>query len=173
MILVATTAPALAAMRFLRPLGLDRSGTWNGVVSTKGLVFDASPPIAMWTLAALVVRLRRPRPRLRRLLRTPGTSASFAALFVLVIDLFRHAFAFGVLCLDVGWAYAPMYFGAYTALEGTPADAGLAVATVWCYQAVAGCWRSEPTWIDRAGRVLGVCWLATVPLDAFTWVFYP
>ena len=29
----------------------------------------------------------------------------------------------------------------------------------WATLAATQCWRTEPTWIDRLGRVLGVCWI--------------
>lgn len=33
------------------------------------------------------------------------------------------------------------------------------VAATWGVVALAGRWRSEPTWLDRAGRVLGGYWV--------------
>jgi hypothetical protein len=32
-------------------------------------------------------------------------------------------------------------------------------------------WKAEPSWIDRAGRVLGALWLATIPIyvTGFVW----
>jgi hypothetical protein len=34
-----------------------------------------------------------------------------------------------------------------------------AVAAVWLFAALAGCWRPEKTWVDRTGRALGAFWL--------------
>jgi hypothetical protein len=44
-------------------------------------------------------------------------------------------------------------------LLGMPRHAGLAVAGAWLTLFRAGAWRPESTWVDRAGRVLGVFWL--------------
>ncbi len=41
--------------------------------------------------------------------------------------------------------------------------AGSAVAVVWASQALGRRWKPEAGAIDRFGRFLGVCWIATVP----------
>ena len=46
------------------------------------------------------------------------------------------------------------------------ADAGGAVALVWLVVAGGGRWLPEPTWVDRAGRVLGVTWLVLMPVTS-------
>jgi hypothetical protein len=38
-------------------------------------------------------------------------------------------------------------------------DAGGAVALAWLVAGAGGRWRPEPSWVDRAGRLLGVAWL--------------
>jgi hypothetical protein len=47
----------------------------------------AFPFFTMWTLAFLFLRLRQPRPALRRLARQPGMAACSAAALVLVVPL--------------------------------------------------------------------------------------
>jgi hypothetical protein len=47
----------------------------------------------------------------------------------------------------------------------TTHSAGLAVAGAWLLLALTGSWVTEPTWIDRWGRVLGVYWLFGIPLQ--------
>ncbi len=32
-------------------------------------------------------------------------------------------------------------------------------------------WRSEPSWVDRAGRLLGGAWLVTIPV--IVWIEWP
>ena len=39
-----------------------------------------------------------------------------------------------------------------------------AVAVAWLTLALSGRWRPRPDWLDRAGRALGIFWLAIVPL---------
>ena len=45
------------------------------------------------------------------------------------------------------------------------------VAVAWLVLAVSRKWQAERSWIDRAGRVLGILWLATIPiyLIGFVW----
>ncbi len=45
------------------------------------------------------------------------------------------------------------------------------VVLVWVMLAVTRKWQAEPSWIDRAGRLLGVLWIATIPiyLTGFVW----
>ena len=43
-------------------------------------------------------------------------------------------------------------------------DAGGAVALVWLVVDAGGRRLPEPTWVDRAGRVLGVTWLILTPV---------
>jgi hypothetical protein len=44
-------------------------------------------------------------------------------------------------------------------LHGMPRHAGVVVAGAWLTLRLARAWRPEPTWVDRAGRALGVFWL--------------
>ncbi len=44
-------------------------------------------------------------------------------------------------------------------LDGMSRHAGLVVAGAWLTLRCAGAWRPEPTWVDRAGRTLGILWL--------------
>jgi hypothetical protein len=39
------------------------------------------------------------------------------------------------------------------------------VATAWLMLALSGRWRSEPSWIDRLGRIIGVFWVGLLPLS--------
>ena len=36
---------------------------------------------------------------------------------------------------------------------------GLAVTVAWSMLALGGRWRSEPSWLDRAGCLLGLAWV--------------
>ena len=33
------------------------------------------------------------------------------------------------------------------------------IISAWLVLAVSGCWRPEPSWIDRSGRVLAIAWI--------------
>lgn len=54
-------------------------------------------------------------------------------------------------------------------LHGMPRHAGLVVAGAWLTLRMAGAWRPEPTWVDRAGRALGLFWI----LAAFHFLLFP
>jgi hypothetical protein len=49
---------------------------------------------------------------------------------------------------------------------------GFAVVIARATLALAGCWRSEPTWIDRSGRALGVVWILAFIADRLAWLLW-
>ena len=49
-----------------------------------------------------------------------------------------------------------------------PSEIGCAVLVAWTIQAIGGRWRPEPSWIDRAGRLLGAFWIMTTPFSWFS-----
>jgi hypothetical protein len=121
-------------------LGMGREGCRDlKSVPASSLVV---PPLATLTVAVLVMRLRRPRPPLRKLVRLQGTAACLMALssaiFLPLVDASR---------------------------DRTP----LIVAGAWAWLGLkeTGFWRPEPTWIDRLGRALGWAWII-VPLAVWT-----
>jgi hypothetical protein len=107
------------------------------------LVLDFVFPLLMLeTLAILVLGICRPHPEWRALLGQPGAVACGAASLMIV----------GVL-----WAAE---FG----VRLSPAIVGGAVGAAWIAMALLCGWRSEPSWVDRAGRLLGGIWLVTIPV---------
>jgi hypothetical protein len=104
----------------------------------------------------LILRLRRPRPAIRRVARQPGAAACFAALV-----------------LAVGEAYIHLVFQIYrwNDLDGSVIDrlsldslnprhdTSFAIASVWLIFALGRIGRPEAGWIDRAGRFAGWCWI--------------
>jgi hypothetical protein len=95
------------------------------------------------TLAFFAVRLRKPRPPLRALLRQPGTAASLAMVF----GLFWGTGGLIVLFPD-----------RVDSMTAAPIAVGGAVAASWVALALSRRWKSEPGWVDRVGRALG--WIA-------------
>ena len=56
-----------------------------------------------------------------------------------------------------------------------PGPSAIVPATVllaWLAAGLTRKWQSEPSWIDRAGRLVGVLWLATIPVyfTGFVWL---
>jgi hypothetical protein len=156
------------------------NGLWSCLVL-------ASPFAMAWTLAILALRLRRPRPRWRRLVRQPGFIAGFMAALVLALRLCGFATMQWRVGRDPGLAlWSPRVtrptghivagnFG-YLSFDtdhflGTMAMIGIAIASSWLLMRASGRWRPERTWIDRAARALGWFWIVTLPLTVW-WDFH-
>jgi len=182
MTLVAATAVGLAGLRCsaggFTQLGAELSDSvtalaappegWSSwgwaLFSIYGLVATVLVPFcAAWTLAILGLRLRRPHPRLRRLACQPGALACYAAAFALVPA------AVGLLGLAVLSARNEVELRSWEPIQGlafvlVPALTGFAVLGSWATLLVGRRWRAEPSWIDRAGRVLGLYWIGAIAL---------
>jgi hypothetical protein len=136
------------------------------------------PVLTCWALALLALRLRRPRPIRRRLFAPPGVAACFIAMVLVGFGTAESAWKS---CMspdfDVIGGYvihaAPRAPELVRALQGgsTSATVGFGVAALWIWMAISSRWRSEPHWIDRAGRILGVTWLVVIPLRLWFDVF--
>lgn len=199
MILVVAIAVILMSLREL----------WSGFELDKKTFFHAVTPsrllAAAWlsaiavplTVAALVFRVRRPRPSWRRVALLPGTvvlivvSVIFATQAVEVVasllqfKLFRMG-------SYTGPAVSAIRFGESISLVVTrdrstngmighiepigcfgvmttslATPCGPAVAAAWTVLAVSGRWRPERSWIDRLGRVLGWSWILISLLAMF------
>jgi hypothetical protein len=200
-VLVAATAVGLAVVKThhaaMTPLRwtppFSDVPRFLGWVEGVGVCLVLASPFAMaWTLAILGLRLRRPRAPWRRLVRQPGLVAGLMAALVLVVRLT----GFATMCLRVMgqpnlavWNVAgaggigrgggvfiglpPGYLLWFDSdhFLNTMAMIGVAVGSGWVLLLLSGRWRPEPSWIDRAGRVLGWFWIAILPLTAW-WDFH-
>ena len=106
-----------------------------------------SPSLVVWGIAILTLRLRAPRPPWREAAIQPGVWACVAPLVAL-------------LSLPA--------MGRYFALEFSPLILPTAVAAAWLTLALCGRWRPEPSWVDRAGRGLGLGWLVLLLLGPWS-----
>ena len=135
-----------------------------------GIAYQAMPLTFPWTLAVLALRLRRPRPSLRRLAHQPGFAACVAVAVMSVagalgeisslLDRTTWGDGFRVRWSMVLTAFRDSYMNAG---GGRPALA-VAVGAVWAFLALGRIARREPGWIDRSGRALGVYWVALLML---------
>jgi hypothetical protein len=132
-----------------------------------------TPYLAALTVASLAMLLRRPRPPLRRLFRSPGAVACTVATAALVLVACWAAsataasraimFSQNVRLLPNrggtgrGGAISDPLTGRLLVVYGD--QVGFAVAGAWLSLMLAGRWRPERTWIDRLGRAVGWCWL--------------
>jgi hypothetical protein len=48
-----------------------------------------------------------------------------------------------------------------------------AVVVAWVILLLSGRWRSEPSWIDRLGRALGVFWIVWAVLEGVRPAWFP
>jgi hypothetical protein len=160
MILIMATAVGLGLARatFEEGIRLDSAGGIAALV-----IFGTTPCAASWSIACLVIRLRRPRPRRRRLVRQAGFQASIAA---------SVSFALGVLPMylpvmrsirmEVAMVYAP-------AFVVVPS-----IVSLWLVQRMGGRWKTERCWVDRLGRVVAIVWLSSAGvfwvLIVATWI---
>jgi hypothetical protein len=114
----------------------------------RSLVVQVSDECQAWFLSMLVgltpaqilMRLRRPRPEWRSLLRQPGFMACSAALIGYLIDQGWDR------SIQLGFARFPFW-------------TSLAPLIVWAILLLLRRCRAEKSWIDRLGRVLGACWI--------------
>jgi hypothetical protein len=157
---------------------LDRGWTADAILRRlPTLLALGLPALVVFTAAILALRLQRPRPSLRRLLLQPGASACVAALAVVALEVA------GFVVSTLHFNYSRGYLGKYIAhvwsnhgilveittlvLVPMPRRVGLAVMATWLVLALAGRWRGEPSWVDRAGRFVGFAWLASA---LFVWL---
>jgi hypothetical protein len=122
---------------------------WGGFVWSGVRV--AEPLILTMTTVFLLLRVRRPRPSINVLLRQPGTVAGLAVTFGLIFV--------------AGWMHA-LFFGRLIDGTVTPIAVGGTVALAWTCLALVRRWETEPSWVDRMGRLIGATAIA-VGLVAF------
>jgi hypothetical protein len=116
-----------------------RNTLWYGFQVAEIFLFGMMP-------AFLLVRMRRPRPSLRALLRQPGMVAALAIVFgVFWVTGFVHI----------------MFPNQANAGTAAGISAGGTVAVAWCLLAMSRMWESEPGWVDRVGRLLGCAAIGT------------
>jgi hypothetical protein len=105
-------------------------------------MINGLPPAAMaflfaYTFTLLALRLVSPKPPAAELARQPGLWASSGIV------------------LGVAAMLALRWF--------QPVILPASVALAWVVLLLSGRWRAERSWIDRSGRIVGVCWLALLP----------
>jgi len=111
MILIAATAAGLALLRtFLASgrffLGSPFQRRFESCVLSG--IEAAYPFLVMWTLALVILRLRQPRPRIRRLIRQPGMAACSVASMMLIVQLL------GIVPFEIVWSVRSMIAQAST-----------------------------------------------------------
>jgi hypothetical protein len=130
-------------------------------------------PLALSLSAAiLLLGLKRPRPNLRRVYRRPGIAACTVALLYAILSAMGYA-----VFLHFSYALDRAVFDDQSSamlwirIGMQPIFlVGGAIASVWIVMWLSGTWRAERSWIDRAGRALGVYWILLSVF--FGWAFF-
>jgi hypothetical protein len=136
----------------------------------------AMPWVLTLSLSLIVLRLIPPRPRRSRLARQPGfvamTTAAGSALvawacwLVLILPLQMS----GKLAAVSTWDYQRVFFAVtLVAMVG----AGLGVAVSWAMLLILRRSRAKADWIERAGIVLGVILILSLPFYLWDSLLYP
>jgi hypothetical protein len=156
MILVAGAALGLVGVREVyTDTPLPRSGYYVGWV----LYGPSRCVVAALAVTLILLNLRRPRPRRRRLVILPGFVACVVTLVALVLGYGCDLFFESVQTRSPGVTYTRTAEVTWTrAAEGVPEF----VLGAWLGLWLTGRWAPEPSWIDRAGQAIGLFWIAGV-----------
>ncbi len=163
-LVVAGFAVWLAAIRGYSAAWENIKSTWfyfADLTIVRAAKYPGAYFLAVASLTLLVLRLRGPRPSLRRLWRQPGFVASAGAVLGMLIS------AAGAL---MRWAteidsHHPWPGEAVSVFLLIRPFGGPGVFGAWFALVLAGRWRSEPGAIDRLGRVVGALWLLQFALS--------
>jgi hypothetical protein len=133
------------------------------------------------TPVVVVARCLRPRPRFERITQQPGIVACAAALVLLVLRPAQEAFGYLLTYLTITSSPVQLPSPPFIRWNGPPPSSlgqvaknvvlesfpfftaglvGIAVLVAWLVLLANGRFRPERDWMDRAGRVLGVYWMA-------------
>jgi hypothetical protein len=165
MILIAATAVALASVQF-QGLPWILAEKWfppkdNALHPPEDgdLAALISSLLVAWSIAVVILRFQRPRPSRRRLFIQPGFMAcatACAMMAMLCLDEYRdHIFVYRTFTAPyVQYAVAINY----------RISISFATAGIWLLMLICRRWHAQPSWIDRAGRVVGACWIILIPI---------
>jgi len=165
MVLIAATACGFALLRGFDTYQRRSQADWTlgGMqllvtipYARRILGLQAPMWLTPWTLAALLLRLRSPRPCLRRVMRQPGALASMLAAVACATSLVMIGKQAAILPLRSPWPVLVPLFELCGQL------AGILIAGGWLTLALGRAGRRDPGWIDALGTSLGACWLGIV-----------
>jgi hypothetical protein len=155
MILIAATAVGFALIEWYVEL-LGISGYFRlisySLAEISLVVLATAPLLSMLSFGLLVLRLRPPRPSLHRLLCQPGFVASISVTISSVVSVI----------LILAMMLSSNIMSSFIVIISSSLAVGCGVSTPWSVLFLSGRWRGERSWIDRAGRVLGACWLGQI-----------
>jgi hypothetical protein len=159
MVLVAATVPGLMLLRSAVALGSfslsPNPQAPRGRIFIHELSVSNGCILGSLTFAVLVLSFHRPRPNLREVIGRPGFVACAAVMAASLLPLVH--FVIGVTTLTATGLKVDLYFN--NTMLWLVNSAGPMIIGAWIALALVGRWRPAPTWKDRLGCVLGVCWI--------------
>jgi hypothetical protein len=163
MIFVAATALAIVPLRYFA----EQDWTWKpGPTSlepylTRMLAYSGAV-LTCWSLAALVLSLRKPRRALRRLALRPR----FAFLIVALVETIRLGLSCISKVLRSPSITGSLIFNYACNLTDT---IGRLTSILWLVLALSGRWRPGQSWTDRLAWLLGAAFIA---ISWFNFLYY-
>jgi hypothetical protein len=171
MVLIAATGIALVPVRIFFWESLRFPDEWSAreILDTSLNLHVMLAPFAICLGCSLwLLRIKSPRPRLRRTFRQPGMAATTAALVHLLLSWIGLLIFVYVNRVSLNSLFE---LSLWIRIGMLPtALLGATVSAVWAVLWLSGAWRSEPSWIDRAGRALGTYWVMTSVFGG--WMYY-
>ena len=183
MILLAATAFGMAGSRTILFLGgwldLDRpTGGWTVVSALNALaraVWLSQSFLAAWAIGLLALTLRRSRPRLRQLFLQPGFVVCIATVLGMIkgtLELLARWLLFSITkdedwwlinthVVNNPWVSVPLgaWFRIHDYLINESEYIGFGIVLAWIILAISGRCRTQRTWLNRIGMILGVLWI--------------
>jgi hypothetical protein len=167
LILIATLAIGMGLTGFYLPEMFDNSkadlgGPTQWLLASFALVLACLPIPAALGVGIGVSRLLTPHPSRRRLACQPGFVACLANSFGVVV------IAASLLVISVYKVDEVLRFQlprAMLAKIHLPMIIGPGVICGWALLVIGKRWCPEPSWVDRAGRALGVFWISWFVLE--------
>lgn len=159
--MILVVAAAISSVWFRELFGTTRYRSWSSPFRKWADLTILWLPCVLVpvTFAALFIRLRQPRPSLRRTLRQPGaiatTLSALSAIYLGAMILLR----FAVVGPDA-FSKAPCPNIDLDLLGGYFLRNGLLVGATWAALGLSGRFRPERGWIDGFGRLVGAAWVA-------------
>jgi hypothetical protein len=124
------------------------------------------------SLGLAAVRLRTPRPTLRRLSRQPGSLAVLAVTFNVALGTAGAALSWvrvwGSFPSPRGYAN---WIHTWLMSIGGPWHVGFVVALAWTIGGLQGMRWTHPDWVERAGRTSGVLWIMYWQYGVWIWLW--
>jgi hypothetical protein len=173
MALVAATAIGLGLARGMRDELWSQTNMSVAVGSVGAILLAVArwmvlglPLVMAWTVALLLLGLRRPRPRLGDRIHRPGTTACGAATLAMALGAANLTALMAVVRASVtitqkdNWIVECMVEGLLQGIGIDVSMPGVAVTVAWATLALGGHWKPAQHWLERVGRLLGVVWIA-------------